>query len=76
MSEQDGGFKLPYEVVDQITLASLKQHRGYLQSDLDKWRDNPKTEANPTGHWMHPEDVRHNEILIHHMNAIIAYYGG
>jgi hypothetical protein len=25
---------------------------------------------------LHPEDVGKNEILIHHMDAIIAYYGG
>jgi hypothetical protein len=74
--ETDPGFCLPSEIVDQITLASLKDHRSYLKSELKQWRKNPKTEANPTGYWLHPEDVGKNEIMIHHMDAIIDYYGG
>jgi len=70
------GVELPYEVADQITLASLKDHCKMLKSELKQWKKNPKTDANPDGHWMHPEDVSRNQILIHHMDAIIEYYGG
>jgi hypothetical protein len=70
------GFTIPWETADQITLASLKDHRDVLKNELKQWRKNPKTDANPGGYWLHPEDVGKNEILIHHMDAIINYYGG
>ena len=70
------GIELPFEVVDGIVVASLKEQRDYLKNELKQWRKNPKTEANPGGYWLHPEDVGKNEIMIHHMDAIIAYYGG
>ena len=70
------GVELPYEVADQITLASLKDHCKMLKSELKQWKKNPKTDANPDGHWMHPEDVSKNQTLVHHMDAIIEYYGG
>lgn len=78
MSKKDRaqGLTLSWETADQITLASLTNHRDYLKSELKKWKKNPKTDSNPDGYWMHPEDVSKNQILIHHMDAIIDYYGG
>jgi hypothetical protein len=78
MSKKDKaqGLTIPWETADQITLASLKDHRDVLKNELKQWRKNPKTDANPGGYWLHPEDVGKNEILIHHMDAIINYYGG
>lgn len=78
MSKKDKaqGLTLSWETADQITLASLTNHRDYLKSELKKWKKNPKTDDNPEGYWMHPEDVSKNQILIHHMDAIIEYYGG
>ena len=78
MSKKDRaqGLTLSWETADQITLASLINHRDYLKSELKKWKKNPKTDSNPDGYWMHPEDVSKNQILIHHMDAIIDYYGG
>ena len=67
---------IPYEVSDGITLATLKDAREYLQSELDRWNANPKTEDNPTGYWMHPEDVVNNMNYIRAMNVLIDYYGG
>jgi len=67
---------IPYEVSDGITLATLKDAREYLQSELDRWNANPKTEDNPTGYWMHPEDVVNNMNYIRAMNLLIDYYGG
>lgn len=77
MSKKDKaqGMTIPWEVADQITLASLKNHRDYLKSELKQWRKNPKTDTNPDGYWLHPEDVVNNEHLINHMNVIINYYG-
>lgn len=78
MSKKDRaqGLTLSWETADQITLGSLTNHRDYLKSELKQWKKNPKTDSNPEGYWMHPEDVSKNQILIHHMDAIIDYYGG
>ena len=78
MSKKDRaqGLTLSWETADQITLASLTNHRDYLKSELKQWKKNPKTDSNPSGYWMHPEDVSKNQILIHHMDAVIEYYGG
>ena len=77
MSKKDKaqGMAIPWEVADQITLASLKNHRDYLKSELKQWRKNPRTDTNPDGYWLHPDDVVNNEHLINHMNVIINYYG-
>ena len=74
--EKAQGLVISWETADRIVVDSLKNQRDYLKSELKQWRKNPKTEANPTGYWLHPEDVGKNEIMIHHMDAIIAYYGG
>ena len=70
------GLEIPFEVADSITLTCLKDQRNYLKSELKKWKKNPKTDANPGGYWLHPEDVSRNEIIIHHLDAVIGYYGG
>jgi hypothetical protein len=67
---------IPYEVSDGITLATLVDARAYLQSELDRWNANPKSDSNPTGYWLHPEDVVYNTQLISAMNVVIKYYGG
>ena len=67
---------IPYEVADGITKASLIDGRNYLQSELDQWHANPKTEDNPDGYWIHTEDIAKNYELIRAMNLLINYYGG
>jgi hypothetical protein len=67
---------IPYEVSDGITLATLKDAREYLQSELNRWNANPKTDDNPDGYWLHPEDVVNNMNYIRAMNLLIDYYGG
>lgn len=67
---------IPFEVADGIAKASLIDAREYLQSELDQWKSNPKTRTNPTGYWMHPEDVVNNIRLIEALNLLINYYGG
>ena len=70
------GLTIPFEVADSITITCLKEQRDYLKSELKQWRKNPRTDGNPGGYWLHPEDVGKNEIMIHHLDAVIKYYGG
>lgn len=74
--EQIKGLQIPFEVADGITKANLIDARNYLQSELDQWNENPKTEDNPDGYWLHPEDVVNNMALVRAMNLLIGYYGG
>ena len=68
---------IPFEVADGITKANLIEARRYLQSELDQWEANPKDDDNPTGYWLHPEDVVLNMKLIKAMDLLINnYYGG
>jgi len=76
MSKQIGPVTLDGETADRITVLTLKEQRAYLIKELKDWRKNPRTEANSTGYWLHPEDVGKKEILIHHLDAVIAYFGG
>jgi predicted metal-dependent hydrolase len=69
------GLAIPFEVADGIVLASLQEQRRYLKSELKQWEKNPKTESNPDGYWLHPEDVVKNTVLIRAMDEIIKYYG-
>jgi len=71
-----GGLTIPHEVSDGITLATLIESRDYLQSELDQWTANPKSNDNPDGYWLHPEDVVNNMNYIRAMNLLIGYYGG
>ena len=67
---------IPVEVADNITRVNLLEAKRYLQSELDAWAENPKDELNPTGVWMHPDDVVGNGKLIRAFSMIIDYYGG
>jgi len=68
---------IPFEVADGITKANLIESRRYLQSELDQWEANPRDDNNPTGYWLHPEDVVLNKKLIKAMDLLINnYYGG
>ena len=76
MSERIGPITLDGEAADRITVLTLKQQRSYLKKELSEWKKNPKTDANPDGYWMHPEDVSLHEITIHHLDAVIKFFGG
>jgi predicted metal-dependent hydrolase len=69
------GLSIPFEVADGIVLASLQEQRRYLKSELKQWEKNPKTDSNPDGYWLHPEDVVKNTVLIRCMDELIKYYG-
>jgi hypothetical protein len=59
------------ETADRITSLNLKDYRANLKSELTKWKKNPKTEDNPDGYWLHPEDVTGNMRRIEALNLII-----
>jgi hypothetical protein len=69
-------IELSAEVADGITLSNLKEHRECLADGLQKWKDNPKTDSNPNGYWMHPEDVLGDAVIIKALDTVISYYGG
>ena len=60
------------ETADRITSLNLKDYRAYLKKELAQWKKNPKTEDNPDGYWLHPEDVTGNIRRIEALNLIIS----
>lgn len=76
MSRRIGPITLDGDTADAITLLNLKEARAYLKKELAEWKKNPKTESNPGGVWMHPDDVVENQHLIQSFNVLIKYYGG
>ena len=76
MNKRFGPITLDGEAADRITLLNLKEHRNYLKRELTEWRKNPRTEDNPTGYWLHPEDVVGNGAAINAHNLIIKHFEG
>ena len=69
-------IELDGHIADDITLIVLQEHRSLLQEQLTSWQKNPKSEANPTGYWLHPDDVVNNMQLVAALDLIIQYFGG
>lgn len=74
MSKRVGPITLDGEAADRITLLNLKEYRSYLKKELADWKKNPRTEENPTGYWLHPEDVTGNILVIEALNLVIKQY--
>jgi hypothetical protein len=74
MSKRVGPITLDGDAADRITLLNLKEFRGYLKKELSDWKKNPKTEDNPNGYWLHPEDVGNNIRVIEALNLVIKQY--
>jgi hypothetical protein len=62
------------ETADRITSLNLKDYRAYLKKELKQWKKNPKTDSNPDGHWLHPEDVAGNIRTIEALDLIISHF--
>jgi len=62
------------ETADRITSMNLKDYRAYLKKELKDWKKNPKTESNPDGHWLHPDDVVGNMRTIEALDLIISHF--
>jgi hypothetical protein len=74
MSKRVGPITLDGEAADRITLLNLKEYRSYLKKELSDWKKNPRTEDNPNGYWLHPEDVTGNILVIEALNLVIKQY--
>jgi len=62
------------ETADRITSLNLKDYRAYLKKELKNWKKNPKTESNPNGYWLHPEDIVLNMRTIEALDLIISHF--
>jgi molybdopterin synthase catalytic subunit len=62
------------ETADRITALTLRDYRAYLKKELKKWQKNPKSDANPNGVWMHPEDVTSSIQTIAALDVIISHF--
>jgi len=60
-------YKIDTETADKITLDVLKDHRRYLEEELENYEN---------GGYLHPEDVVSNQTLIKHLTKVIEYFGG
>jgi hypothetical protein len=76
VSKRVGPITLDGEAADRITVLNLKEQRAYLKKELSEWKKNPRTDTNPDGYWLHPEDVELNTRMIESLNTVIKYYGG
>jgi hypothetical protein len=76
VSKRIGPITLDGDTADCITVLTLKEQRSYLKKELTEWKKNPRSDANPDGYWLHPEDVSGNTIMIHHLDAVIKHFGG
>lgn len=68
-------IELDGEAADRITVLNLKDYRAYLKKELREWKKNPRTESNPKGYWLHPEDVAINIQVIEALNLVIKQFG-
>ncbi len=62
------------ETADRITSMNLKDYRAYLKKEIREWKKNPKSDANPKGKWMHPEDLVINLQTIAALDLIIGHF--
>jgi hypothetical protein len=71
MTKKIGPLTIDGDTADRITALNLKDYRAYLKKELAEWKKNPKTDENPDGYWLHPEDVSGNIRRIEALNLII-----
>jgi len=76
VSKRVGPITLDGDAADRITVLNLKEQRAYLKKELSEWKKNPRTDTNPDGYWLHPEDVAINTRVIEALNTVIKHYGG
>ena len=64
-------LEIDKETADRITVLNLKDYRNYLNKELRQWEKNPKSKDNPTGYWLHPEDVVGNKRRVTLINELL-----
>lgn len=67
-------LEIDRDTADRITAITLIDYRAWLKKELKLWKKNPKTDSNPDGYWMHPEDVAGNIRRIEALDLIIQDY--
>ena len=75
MTKKIGPITLDGDTADRITVLNLKEYREYLKKELAEWKKNPKSDSNPDGYWLHPEDVSGNLRTIEALNLVIKHFG-
>ena len=75
MTKKIGPITLDSDTADRITVLTLKEYRSYLKKELAEWKKNPKSDSNPDGYWLHPEDVSGNLRTIEALNLVIKHFG-
>ena len=75
MSKRIGPITLDGDAADCITVLNLKEQRSYLKKELSDWKKNTRSETNPDGYWLHPDDVAGNTRLVEALNTVIKYFG-
>ena len=68
-------LELDGEIADGITVLNLINYRAYLKTELNLWKKNPRSDTNPDGYWLHPDDVAGNIKDIEALNLIIKHFG-
>lgn len=56
------------DLSDEITLQNLKDAYQLNKKTLDEYYHN--------GKWLHRDDLEDVSLIIHHLKAVIGYYGG
>ena len=56
------GIEIDGETADRITYLNLKDYRDQLEAEL---------KAHQEGAWLHPEDVAHNQRMVHALEFVI-----
>jgi hypothetical protein len=62
------------ETADRITSINLKSYRACLKKGMREWAKNPKSDTNPKGKWIHPEDLVINMQTIAALDLIIGHF--
>jgi len=75
MTKRIGPITLDGDTADRITVLNLKEYRSYLKKELAEWKKNPRTDTNPTGYWLHLDDVSSNLLTIEALNLVIKHFG-
>ena len=60
-------LEIDFETADRIAVLAMKEQRKYLKKELADFKQ---------GQYLHPEDVSGNQIMIHHLDAVIKHFGG
>ncbi len=60
-------LEIDFETADRIAVLTMKEQRKYLKKELADFKQ---------GQYLHPEDVSGNQIMIHHLDAVIDHFGG